>query len=140
MKISFGLNTLILATVLATSLVPTQNSAAQGTRSDYERALNLNKTTGNKVFKSRVVPHWLDDNTQFWYRNDLSNERREFVLVNAETGVRRPAFDHKRLATELFKATGKEIQADRLPIDNLGFSKTSSELLFRSQSKRWKCD
>jgi hypothetical protein len=140
MKISIGLNTLLLATVLAASLVPTQNSAAQGTRSDYERALNLKKSTANKVFKSRVAAHWLPDNTQFWYRNDLSNERREFILVNAETGIRRTAFDHKRLAAELSKATGKEIQADRLPIDNLGFSKSGSELLFSSQSKRWKCD
>jgi len=140
MKIPNGPNALILATVLATSFFATQNATAQGTRSDYERALNLKKITANKVFKSRVVPHWLPDNTQFWYRNDLSNERREFIFVNAETGVRRRAFDHKRLAAELSKATGKEIEADRLPIDNLGFSKSGSEVLFRSQSKRWKCD
>ena len=140
MKIPIGVNTLILAAVLAASLLATQNAAAQGTRSDYERALNLKKTTANKVFKSRVAAHWLPDNMQFWYRNDLSEERREFILVNAETGVRRPAFDHKRLTAELSKATGGEIQADRLPIDNLGFSKSGSELLFRSHSKRWKCD
>ena len=140
MKIPIGLNTLIQTAVLAAFLFITQNTSAQGTRSDYERALNLKKTTANKVFKSRVVPHWLPGNTQFWYRNDLSEERREFILVNAETGVRQPAFDHKRLASELSKATGEEIQADRLPIDNLGFSKSGSELLFRSQSKRWKCD
>ncbi len=140
MKISIGLNALILAILLAASLFATQNATAQGTRSDYERALNLNKTTANKVFKSRVVPHWLPDNTQFWYRNDLSEERREFILVNAETGIRRPAFDHSRLAAELSKAAGKEIPANRLPIDNLGFSKSGSGLLFRSQSKRWKCD
>jgi len=95
MKISIGLNALILAILLAASLFATQNATAQGTRSDYERALNLNKTTANKVFKSRVVPHWLPDNTQFWYRNDLSEERREFILVNAETGIRRPAFDRR---------------------------------------------
>jgi dipeptidyl aminopeptidase/acylaminoacyl peptidase len=140
MKNSIGLNALILAAVLAASLVGTHKAGAQGTRSDYERALNLKKTTANKVFKSRVAAHWLADNAQFWYRNDLSNERREFILVNAETGVRRRAFDHKRLAAELSKATGQEIQADRLPIDNLGFSKSGSEVLFRSQSKRWKCD
>ena len=140
MKISVGLNTLIQTALLAASLFATQNAAAQGTRSDYERALNLKKNTANKVFKSRVAAHWLPGNTQFWYRNDLSEERREFILVNAETGVRRPAFDHKRLAAELSKDTGEEIQADRLPIDKLEFSKSGSELLFRSQGKRWNCD
>ncbi|MCP4613490.1 MAG: prolyl oligopeptidase family serine peptidase [Planctomycetes bacterium] len=140
MKNSIELNALILATVFVASLVGTQNSAAQGTRSDYERALNLKKTTANKVFKSRVAAHWLPGNTRFWYRNDLSDERREFILVNAETGVRRRAFDHKRLAAALSKASGKEIEADRLPIDNLGFSESGPEVLFRSQSKRWKCD
>ena len=36
--------------------------------------------------------------------------------------------------------TEEEIQANRLPIDNLGFSKSGSELLFRSRNKRLKCN
>ncbi|MGD8500835.1 MAG: DPP IV N-terminal domain-containing protein [Phycisphaerales bacterium] len=140
MQIPPNLDTVIRAAVLAASLFAAQNGAAQGTRSDYERALNLRELTANKVFKDRVRPHWLSGNTQFWYRNDLADEQREFILVNAETGVRQPAFDHERLAKVLADATAEEIQASRLPLDKLEFPEPGSELLFTSQGKRWKCD
>ena len=140
MRIPFQLKIIIQAIVLAASLLTARDVIAQGTRSDYERALNLCKVTTNKVFKQKVTPHWLPDNIQFWYRNDLADGVREYILVNAETGVRQQAFDHERLATELTKVTGKDIQADRLPIDRLKFGKSASELLFTCQSKRWKCD
>jgi len=146
MKVSFELKTVIQAAVLTASLFTAQNAVAQGPAqtslpdSDYERALNLRKLTANKVFKQRVAPHWLAGNTRFWYRNDLADKAREFILVNAETGTRQPAFDHKRFATALAKAAGKEIQADRLPIDKLKFSESGAELRFRSGGKQWKCD
>jgi dipeptidyl-peptidase-4 len=140
MRIPFQLKTIIQAIVLAASLLTARDVLAQGTRSDYERALNLRKITTNKVFKQKVTPYWLSDNIQFWYRNDLADGVREYILVNAETGVRQQAFDHERLATELIEVTGKDIQADRLPIDRLKFGKSTSELLFTCQGKRWKCD
>jgi dipeptidyl aminopeptidase/acylaminoacyl peptidase len=140
MKVSFQLKTVIQAAVLAASFFTAQDIIAQGTRSDYERARNLRKITANKVFKQRVTPHWLTGNTQFWYRNDLADKAREFILVNAETGARQPAFDHERFAKVLAKASGKEIQANRLPIDKLKFNKSGTELQFTSHSKQWKCD
>ncbi|MHC4459816.1 MAG: DPP IV N-terminal domain-containing protein [Planctomycetota bacterium] len=140
MKTSFQLKTVIQTTVLVVSLFTARSAIAQGTRCDYERALNLRKTTANKVFKQRVTTHWLAGNTQFWYRNNLADEAREFILVNAETGTRQPAFEHERLAAALAKATGKEIQAGRLPIDKLKFTESGSELRFTSDGKRWKCD
>ncbi|HIJ52937.1 MAG TPA: prolyl oligopeptidase family serine peptidase [Planctomycetes bacterium] len=146
MKVSFQLKTVIQAAVLTASLFTAHNAVAQGARSDYERAFNLRKLTANKVFKQQVEPHWLAGNTQFWYRNDLAGKAREFILVNAETGTREPAFDHERLATALAQAAGKEIQADRLPIDKLKFSESGAvrkdsigELQFRSGGKQWKC-
>ena len=140
MKDSFQLKTVIGATLLAASLFTAQSTIAQGTRSDYERALNLRKTTANKVFRQRVNPQWLPGNTRFWYRNDLANEESEFILVNAETGTRQRAFDHGRLAAALSKATGKEIRADKLPIDKLKFSESGTELELTSHGRRWKCD
>ena len=140
MRISFRLKTVIQAAVLAALLFTTQNGVAQGTRSDYERALNLRKTTADKVFKQRVRPHWLEGNTRFWYRNDLAGQARKFVLVDAETGTREPAFDHERLAAALAEATGEEVLTERLAIEKLRFSKSGTELLFTTQGKRWKCD
>ena len=130
----------VIGRILEQYLCLSPNAVGQGSRSDYERALNLPKTTANKVFKQRVVPHWLAGNNEFWYRNDLGDEAREFILVNAETGRRERAFDHERLAAAISRATGKDIRADRLPIDKLGFGDSRSELLFSSEGKRWKCD
>ncbi|NIP23906.1 MAG: prolyl oligopeptidase family serine peptidase [Phycisphaerae bacterium] len=140
MRVSFGLKTVIQSVVLAVLLCAVKGVFAQGTRSDYERALNLRKTTANKVFKQRVNPHWLAGNTRFWYRNDLTDGAREFILVNAETGTRRLAFDHNRLAGALAKAAGKDIQAERLPVEKLNFNESVSELRFTSGGRRWKCD
>ncbi|MBW8039648.1 MAG: prolyl oligopeptidase family serine peptidase [Planctomycetes bacterium] len=140
MKVSFGLKTVIQATVLAASIFTAHSAFAQGGRSDYERAHNLRKTTANKVFKQRINPTWLSGNTQFWYRNDLADEVREFIFVNAETGTRQRAFDHERFAVVLSKAAGEEIQADKLPIEKLKFSESGAELQFTSDGKRWKCD
>jgi dipeptidyl-peptidase-4 len=140
MKDSFRTKTFIGAALLAASLFTAQSAIAQGTRSDYERADNLRKTTANKVFRQRVNPQWLQGNTRFWYRNNLANEESEFILVNTETGKRRRAFDHGRLAAALAKATGEEIRADKLPIDKLKFSESGTELELTSHGKRWKCD
>jgi dipeptidyl aminopeptidase/acylaminoacyl peptidase len=140
MRISFGLKIVVHAVIFVVLLFTVQSIYAQGGRSDYERALNLRKTTANKVFKQRVNPHWLAGNTQFWYRNDLFDGAREFILVNAETGTRKRAFDHERLSVALAKVTGKEIQADRLPIEKLKFNESRSEVRFTSGGKQWKCD
>jgi len=140
MRTPFQKKTVIQITLLMALFLTARDVFAQGTRSDYERALNLRKITANKVFKQKVVPHWLSDNIQFWYRNDLADGVREYILVNAETGVRQQAFDQERLATKLTEVTGKDIQANRLPIENLNFDEELTELKFKSHGKWWKCD
>ena len=70
----------------------------QGSKADYERAMGLRDKVRNKVFKKNVNPKWSRDGNRFWYRNDLSNERREFVLVNTNKGERQLAFDHVKVA------------------------------------------
>ncbi|HUV64510.1 MAG TPA: hypothetical protein VMW24_11475, partial [Sedimentisphaerales bacterium] len=140
MKNLYGFKIVVQALAFSASLLTCQHCAAQGTLSDYKRALSLSEVTADKVFRQRVTPHWFADNTKFWYRNDLADGAREFVLVNAETGVRAPAFDHVRLAAALAKATGEDVRADRLEIDKLEFSESVSELVFSGRGKRWKCD
>jgi len=140
MNIPLKLKNVIGSTVLLASFLAAQHVWAQGTRSDYERALNLRETTANKVFKDRVTAHWMKDNTRFWYRNDLPEGKREFISVDAERGIRRPAFDHERLAASLAKTTSQEIQAEKLAIDRLIFDESGSSLTFSYNSSWWKCD
>ena len=140
MNVPFNLKNVIKATVLLVPLLAAQLLLAQGTRSDYERALNLSETTANKVFKDRVTAHWLKDNKRFWYRNDLPESKREFIFVDTEKGIRQHAFDHKRLAASLAKAANQEIQAEKLAIDRLTFDETGLSLTFSYNNSWWKCD
>src|SRR5262249_21560229 len=80
-------------------------------------------TTQSKVYRDQVTPHWFADDTKFWYRNDLKGGTKEFILVDAEKSSRGKAFDHGKLATALSKAAGKEYSADRLPFDDITFTK-----------------
>lgn len=126
-------------TFIATSLVLslTTITLGQGTASDYERAENLQKDLRNKVFKAKVEPHWFAGNTKFWYRNDLAEGKREFFLVDAEQGTREAAFDHARLAPLLSKATGKEVEKDKLPLSEIEFLNDGNTFRFRARNKRW---
>lgn len=95
--------------------------------------------SSNRVYKASISPHWFADNTHFWYRNDLSEGRREFIVVDAVKGVRKTAFDHKRLADALKKAGLADIAADRLPLEDLDFRFADNVLLFRIGDDVWSC-
>ena len=143
MRIAMRIFSRLIAVVVTAAFAPLSfgtQVAAGGTRSDYDRALNLGKTTANRVFKQSITPEWFPDNASFWYRVDLPGGKHCFKLVDAETGARGLAFDHERLAAALAQTAGEQIPADRLPIDRLRFSQDGCELSFTFQAKRWKCD
>ena len=69
------------------------------------------------VLKARITPHWFDHDNRFWYRNDLAGGAREFIVVDAVSGLRRPAFDHQKLAASLSKAAdGGAYSAEQAPL------------------------
>jgi len=140
MNATFKLKSYIRKIIFFALILSAQHSFAQGTRSDYERAMNLQKTTADKVFRDRVTPHWMKDNKRFWYRNDLPENKREFIFVDAEKGVRQRAFDHERLAKFLAKVTNQEAEAEKLAIDHLIFDENGSTLTFSFNGNWWKCD
>lgn len=121
-------------------LLASSPALCQGRKADYERAAKLPELTRNKVFKARVLPNWFDGNNRFWYRNDLAEGRREFVLVDAVAGVRAPAFDHAKVAAAFSKALGKVVRADRLPVDSIDYPAGSGRILLFGQGKAWEWD
>ncbi len=112
---------------------------AQGTKADYERADKLAERTRGTVFRAKIDPHWLPGNERFWYRNDLADGKREFVLVDAVRATRASAFDHARLAAALSKTLARPVEADRLPIAWLRFE-TNGDLVFGAAGKSWRGD
>jgi dipeptidyl aminopeptidase/acylaminoacyl peptidase len=94
----------------------------------------------NLVFKERINPHWFENHKKFWYRNDLRGGSREFIVVDAEQGLRRPAFDHDKLAKALSSAAQESFAADRLPFTEIEFLEEGRAVRFQAAGKRWQCE
>jgi dipeptidyl aminopeptidase/acylaminoacyl peptidase len=95
----------------------------------------------DRVYKARVTPHWFENNTRFWYRNNLPGGAQEFILVDAERDTRSFAFDHAKLAAGLSKAVGgTNFSADKLPFTLIQFDTDANAVLFQIEKTTWKCD
>ena len=92
------------------------------------------------VYKNRIAPHWFAEGTHFWYRNNLSDNTKEFVLVDAERGRRHRAFDHARLAKALSETAEAEYAAGRLPFDSIEFTDDAKTIRFTVDETTWTCD
>lgn len=68
------------------------------------------------VLNERVAVHWLGQRDEFWYRRETATGH-EFVIVNAASGRKRAAFDHRALAAALSASTGQSVDAANLPFD-----------------------
>ena len=60
------------------------------------------------------APTWIDGTDRFWYRRSVAGGN-EFVVVDAATGQKQPAFDHAGLAAGLAAAMDREYTAVTLP-------------------------
>ena len=89
----------------AISLVPSI-AAGQVTRTDYERAQSLRAQYEAVAVNLTDPPTWLGTTHRFWYRRTRP-DGFEFVVFDADTREKQPAFDHVRLAEALSKASGE---------------------------------
>lgn len=106
---------------------------------DYARAESyLSYNTAPYLDRAFVRPHWISD-SKFWYRI-LTAEGSEFILVDAEKGKRRAAFDQKKLAEELTKRTGKNYFPMRLPFFSIQYTNDLSAIQFKAAGKDWVCN
>src|SRR5271166_1879776 len=95
------------------------------------------------IYRDRVNPHWFagpDGGERFWYRVDLKGKEKEFILVNAETGERGPAFDHSRLAAALGALLRKPVDAKGLPFNSLSYSADGRTLTLHGDDQDIKLD
>ena len=129
--------TLLLLAAFVSVLLPNR-ADAQGSRADYERADSLQRMTRDKVVRVRVRPRWLPDGDRFWYAIVVAQGRHRFYLVDARSGERTDAFDHKQLATALTETTGETVHAGRLPFRSIEFSEEGGAILFNAGTRRWR--
>ena len=112
---------------------------AQGTVTDYERALALRNKFQALAFNIPDRVNWIEKTSRFWYRKSVKGGN-EFVLVDAETLAKKPAFDHERLAGSLSAASNEKLTALTLQLTSLSFVDAERSIQFVASGSTWKCD
>jgi dipeptidyl aminopeptidase/acylaminoacyl peptidase len=102
--------------------------AAQGTPADYARANALKDKFEGAAIDIAGPAAWIGETNRFWYRK-LSRGANEFIIVDAETLNKRPAFDQEKIAASLSAVTGNTYKASELPLTFLNFDPSGSSFV-----------
>ena len=127
-----------LLTILAV-LSASVPALAQGTQADYDRALGLRKKLEALVGNAAEAPRWIGRTHKFYYRRTVKGGH-DFILVDADTKAKGPAFDHARIAASLSTAIGKTYGALDLPFNAFDFVDGDRAIQFVAESDTWRCD
>ncbi|MDQ3013920.1 MAG: S9 family peptidase, partial [Acidobacteriota bacterium] len=116
---------------------------AQGTLADYERANGLREKYVGLATNLPERANWIGQTSRFWYRKAVKGGN-EFVLMDAETLAKKPAFDHERLAAALSAAASEKYTALKLPFVQINFVDNEKAIEFSIQDARgetrWRCE
>jgi hypothetical protein len=113
-------------------------SLAQVTTADYQRAQSLRERYEAAAVFVPDTPTWVGGTHRFYYRRSVANGF-EFVMVDADTRQKSPAFDHTRLANALSQASGRTYSGARLPFQNFTFNDALSAIEMTIDGARWTC-
>lgn len=142
-KISIRLIFLVIS-FLASDMVTAveQNYRGQESTNTLQASRRRSQSgfSSSGMYKSQVLANWFAENTRFWYRNDLRDNKKEFILVDAEKGTRERAFDHDKLAQSLSKVTQQQYSSDQLPFSTIEFVDDGKAMLFNVTETTYKCD
>jgi len=111
----------------------------QITRADYERAAGLRERFQGLAINVPERANAIENTSRFWYRKSIKGGN-EFVLVDAEMLMKRPAFDHTKLAAALSAATSQTITALTLPFSTFTFVENETAIEFVMSGSTWKCE
>ncbi len=129
---------LLRAPVVAGVLALSASAFAQGTAADYARANGLKAKYEGLVVNVPGPATWIEKADRFWYRRMVKGGS-EFVVVDAGTRQKRPAFDHQKLAASLSKATGNSYSALTLPFNTFTLADNEQTLEVTFDGTAWRC-
>jgi dipeptidyl aminopeptidase/acylaminoacyl peptidase len=144
---------LLSLAVLSSSIAPVAKPlAAQGAATDYARSEGLRAKIEGLVVDAADPPIWVGrGSSQLVYRKSVRGGFT-FVLVDAGTPEKRPAFDHDRLAASIEAAikrpAGPAITGTTLPLGRLALVDSGRALEFMvtgrpgeavTDTTRWRC-
>ncbi len=113
----------------------------QGTVTAEQYALAEQWLPANAMAKVRnlnVSPAWIGQSNRFWYRRETA-EGHEFVVVDAETGAKTPAFDHEAIAAGLTQAGVDDTIPTSLPFSVFEFDDSESTISFAVGEAQYVC-
>jgi dipeptidyl aminopeptidase/acylaminoacyl peptidase len=87
---------------------------AQGTLADYQRAHDLRTKARDLVVNTPGAATWIGDSDHFWYPKAVKGGT-VVILVDAEAGSKKPAFDQDKLAAAISSVTGHPYTGLKLP-------------------------
>jgi hypothetical protein len=122
----------LLAVVLLGS-----SAKAQGTADDYRRSEELNRGYQNLATGLVERPTWIGNTSRLWYRVTVPGGAR-FVVADAATRQKRPAFDHDKLAAAL-SGDSARYTAVTLPFMAIEFVDDEKAVTFTVAGFAWKC-
>jgi len=114
-------------------------SYSQNLAEDYSRADSLSSVTAGKVFYSNVRPVWIGTDGNFLYEN-FTPKGTEYIIVEAEKKLKRPAFDQLRFAEAFEKASGKKVDPSKLGLRNIVYSEKPGGFSFTFDGSAWLCN
>jgi dipeptidyl aminopeptidase/acylaminoacyl peptidase len=112
---------------------------AQGTPADYLNGANLRAQSQGLVYNSPETAAWIGRSHRFWYRKTVKGGN-EFWVVDANALLKRPAFDHEKLASALSLASGQRYTGKTLPFNTLSFAADDTGIEFLAAGSSWRCD
>jgi dipeptidyl aminopeptidase/acylaminoacyl peptidase len=125
-------------TAIAMFLLGITGVRAQVAQSDYDRALGLRDKWMYLTEGLADPVTWIDNTSRFYYRKTVKGGF-EFVMVDAQSLERRPAFDQAKLAAALSSATGNAYTALRLPFDSFRFANAERAIEVNFDESAWTC-
>src|SRR5579871_540855 len=87
---------------------------AQGTLADYQRGQELQRKARGLVVNAPGPATWIGDTDHFWYYRSVQGGT-EFLLVDAATASKKPAFNQEKLAAAINTVSGGHYTALALP-------------------------
>jgi hypothetical protein len=123
--------------VSVTLALPTV-TIAQGTPADYARAEKLRTTYEGLAVDIAGPATAIGNSHRFWYRKSVRGTE-QFVVVDADTQQRQPAFDHEKIAASLSKAAGNTYKATALPFNTLAFTADGTAFTVNVDGSPYRC-
>ena len=123
---------------LAALVLASAGALAQGTAADYTRADSLAARVRGKIVNAVNQANWIGGTAYVWYRKTTPTGTT-YILINADSALKRPAFDQLRLAQSLTAVLKRTVIADSLPLNNLMFTDDRSAITFTPDSVRFRC-